>query len=94
MLTRPDGTSLNVIDKIASMDVAYGVSRAALLPLDMDREKGNSYDSLMKSIFQSSAKVKKEEPHLTVFLVLLFTHLLVAPYLPDHAKGICWFGES
>lgn len=38
-------------DKISSVDVALGVSLAALLPLDMDREKSNSYDSLMKSIF-------------------------------------------
>jgi hypothetical protein len=56
-LARPDGTPVNAIDKISSTDVAFGISRAALLPNDMEREKGNSYDVLMKSIFQSSAKV-------------------------------------
>lgn len=58
-LARPDGTPLNMIDKISSTEVAFGVSRAALLPLDMEREKGSSYDVLMKTIFQSSAKVKE-----------------------------------
>jgi hypothetical protein len=56
-LARPDGTLVNAIDKISSTDVAFGISRAALLPNDMEREKGNSYEVLMKSIFQSSAKV-------------------------------------
>lgn len=46
-----------MIDKITFIDVAYRISRVALLPLDMEREKGSSYDALMKSIFQSSAKV-------------------------------------
>jgi hypothetical protein len=58
LLARPDGTPLSMIDKISSPDVAYGVSRAALLPLDMDRERSNSFDTLMKSILQSSAKVR------------------------------------
>lgn len=46
-----------MIDRVNSVDAAYGVARAALLPLDMEREKSNSYDVLMKSIFQSSARV-------------------------------------
>ncbi len=57
VLARPDGTPLNVIDRISSVDVAFGISRAALLPLDMEKERGNSYDVLMKSVFQSSARV-------------------------------------
>lgn len=57
VLARPDGTPLNMVDKVSSVDVAYGVSRAALLPLDMEREKNCSYDALTKSIFQSSVKV-------------------------------------
>lgn len=56
-LTWLDGTPLTMIDKVKSVDVAYGVARAALLPLDMEREKNNSYNILMKSIFQSSARV-------------------------------------
>lgn len=92
LLARPDGTSLNMIDKISSVDVAYGVSRAALLPLDMDREKGNSYDSLMKSIFQSSAKVSKI-PFYSCLTLLPF-HLSVVSYFADHAKGVGWFGEG
>lgn len=57
VLARPDGTALTIIDKITSVDVAYGVARAAMLPLDLEREKGCSYDALMKSILQSSARV-------------------------------------
>jgi hypothetical protein len=58
VLARPSGAPLTVIDKISSTDVAYGVSRAALLPNDMEREKNSSYDVLMKTIFQSSIKVR------------------------------------
>lgn len=48
---------LNMIYRANSVDVAYGIARAALLPLDMEREKNSSYDMLTKSIFQSSVKV-------------------------------------
>jgi hypothetical protein len=58
-LTRPDGTPLNITDKVSSTEVAFAVSRAALLPNDIEREKNSSYDVLMKTILQSSAKVKE-----------------------------------
>lgn len=34
-----------MIDEVTLVDVAYGVSKAALLPWDMEREKGYSYDA-------------------------------------------------
>jgi hypothetical protein len=67
VLARPSGVPLNRVDKISSTDVAFGVSRAALLPLDMEREKGSSYDTLMKTVFQSCVKVTNLLPLISFF---------------------------
>lgn len=71
-----------MIDKVSSVDLAYDISRAALLPLDMEREKGCSYDALMKSIFQSSAKVKNLPSLILIYfdILLIFSLLIMATF--------------
>lgn len=44
-------------DKVTSPDVAYAIAQATLLPAEIEKEKDQSYDSLLKSAMQASVRV-------------------------------------
>lgn len=71
MIARPNGTPFNMSDKVTSLDVAYAIAQAALLPADIEKEKDLSYDALMKYAMQTSVKVFR------TLLISLFLYFLI-----------------
>lgn len=63
-------------DMVSSPDVAYAIAQAAFLPTNIEKEKDQTYNALMKSAMQASVRV-----FLAPFFLLFFCSIYLCYYI-------------